>query len=83
MDNIHGIFAAAASQFSLEQFAAFNQLITENWMSEREDMKHKLLALLGVIGKDTKSNDLGQKVQFHFPLTVSLLGLTLNRCAID
>ncbi|XP_067939467.1 ubiquitin carboxyl-terminal hydrolase 24-like [Watersipora subatra] len=62
VDNIHGIFAAAASQFSPLQFTAFAQLITQNWTQENEDMKHKLISLLGLIGKNAKSNDLGQKV---------------------
>lgn len=62
VDNIHGIFSAAASQFSLEQFSAFTQLITENWLGEKEEMKEKLITLLGLIGKDTKNNELAQKV---------------------
>ena len=71
VDNIHSIFAAAACQFSLDQFSAFNQLITDNWTLEKEDMKHKLISLLGLIGKNTKSNDLGSKVRVS---STTLLG---------
>jgi len=62
IDNIHGIFAAAASHFSVEQFSQFSKLITVNWMSETESMKEKLLKLLGRIGRDTKNNELAMKV---------------------
>jgi len=62
IDNIHGIFAAAASQFSIDQFSNFSLLITDNWLIETGDMKQKLISLLGVIGKDTKSSELAIKV---------------------
>ena len=73
IDNIHGIFAAAASQFSLEQFSAFTQLITENWLKEKESMKEKLIALLGLIGKYTKNCDLAQKVSLVLFQLIRLL----------
>lgn len=62
IDNIHGIFAAAASQFTLDQFSAFTKLIASNWCQEKDSMKEKNIYLLGLIGRDTRSSDLAHKV---------------------
>lgn len=71
VDNIHGIFAAAASQFTVDQFTAFTQLLTNNWYKEKDAMKEKHIALLGQIGKETKNHELAQKVCTGFKLNTS------------
>ena len=65
IDNIHSIFAAAASQFTVDQFSAFTQLVSSNWSSEPVSMKEKLITLLAQIGKDTKNHELAHKVRRH------------------
>lgn len=62
IDNIHGIFAAAAARFTNEQFDMFVVLLSETWSKADEKMQERLIVLLGRIGRDTKTPDIAMKV---------------------
>lgn len=62
VDNIHAIMCAASSKFNAEQFDHLVCLIQETWKGGNDQMRKRLIAFIGRIGKETNQGKTSTKI---------------------